>query len=366
MARQIKITDEMELDEAIGISRSFPLETLLTNFRTKGEGVTVWRAAEEVLADCPDPRTMPRMLDLLIQDISAQGDSAWFRPIKLRLGRQSHPTAERQLAISALLPLVDREVDEQELEPVAGLALDALSEAQPLPSEVVEHCSKHLSHPHSAVAASALRIIVHLPPNDRDRWVPLLLEQLQGRFSKDDEATWIIECLAPHFDRHRKQMIPVLRTALNSEERGIPTSVLEMLCRVGPVAAELVPDVLALLNRKKAYTNQDPYLVHIDPEGAVAIPGLIHLLADENEYANYQAASELEAYGSRAQPAVPALRRLANAGDQAKRFAATAAQRALLAIEIESEGGSVPERLSPTERLHGVIEDVISEGPEEE
>jgi hypothetical protein len=366
MPKPKKITNKMGLAEAIAISQTFPLETLLKNFQSKSS-VTVWRSAEEVLAECPDPQTMPRLLELLNQDLNAQGNSTWFRPIELRLRNKSLPEREKKLAISALLPLVDLKVNKEELEPVAAKALSALSGAQPLPSELVERFIQKLDHPHYHVASSALGILINLPPAERGPWVPLLLKHFHGRFSKDgnSEGVWIIECLLPHFTSHRKQIVSVLQAGLKSDHAFIPRSVLEVLHQLGPVAAELVPDVLEHIGRQKAYTNEEPHLIHIDPEGTVAIPGLIRLLGNNKATVRYQAAVELEAYGARAEAAIPELTKLANAKSQDKRLVAAAAQRALLAVEVQRAGGSVPEKLSQTERLFGLLGDVIMESPEE-
>jgi hypothetical protein len=104
MPEEQKINEEMELSEAIAISRTFSLETLLKNFQATAEGlVNVWRSAEIVLAERPDPHTMPRMLEFLNQEIEARGNSTWFRPIKLRLENKSLPASEKELAISALV-----------------------------------------------------------------------------------------------------------------------------------------------------------------------------------------------------------------------------------------------------------------------
>lgn len=83
MAKQKPITEEMELTEAIAISRTFPLDTLLKNFQATAQGlVTVWRSAEEALAVCTDELTMPRMLEFLIDEVRVRGNSTWFGPIK--------------------------------------------------------------------------------------------------------------------------------------------------------------------------------------------------------------------------------------------------------------------------------------------
>jgi hypothetical protein len=363
MANQDKITDEMDLTEAITLSRTFPLETLINNFQATAEGlVIVWRSAEEALAECPDPQTMPRLLQLLNQELKAQGNSAWFRPIGLRLRNQALPQCEKNLAISTLLPLVDRKTKKDEREPVSAKALDALSQAQPLPAEVVEHCSKKLDHPHYHVAGSALRVLINLPPAERGKWVPLLLKHFDGRFSQNgnSEGTWIIECLAPHFSSHREQIVPVLQAGLKSEHSFIPHSVLAVLHQLGPMIAELVPEVLEYIGRQRSFTNEEPHLFHLDPEGKQAIPGLIRLLDNPQETARYQAVCELEAYGPRAQSAIPALTKLANSGeDQQFSADADAARRAVKVIQQRPHAGR---KKSATDRILDLMEKSLNPG----
>jgi hypothetical protein len=364
MAKEKKITERMELGEAIAISRTYSLETLLGNF-LPDKSLLVRRGAEEALAVCPDPRTMPRLLELLNEELSEPGEepcSRWFSPIELRLRTQSLPKREIQMAIAALLPLIDYQVHKDDLEPVPARALGALSEAQPLPPEIVKRCSKKLDHPNYSVASAALRVLINLPPEKRGPWVPLLVKQFHRRFTEHSEAVWIIESLGAHLTSHRKLVAPVLRDALKrGGDSFLPGSVLDVLRQLGPAAGELVPDVLEYIGRQKAYTNQEPHLIHMDPNGTAAIPGLIELLGHTKSTVRYQAAGELEAYGTRAASAVAKLTKLAKGRDQ---LVAVAAQRALLAIEVQQAGGSVPEKLSATERLFGVLDDVIQEGPD--
>jgi hypothetical protein len=341
MPEQQKISKEMKLGEAIAISRTFPLETLLKNFQATAKGlVTVWRSAEVVLAECPDPHTMPRMLELLNQEIEARGNSTWFRPIELRLKNKSLPGREKKLAISALVPLVDRKATEGEREPVAAKALGALCEAHPLPPEIVERCSKILDHPHYHVASSALQVLINLPEAERSQWVPALLKHFHGRFSEDgnSEGIWIIECLTPHYSSHRKQIVPVLRAGLKRDDGFLAEAILKVLHQLGPAADEFVPDVLEYIGRQASFTNEEPHLLHVDPDGKRAIPGLIRLLDSAEEPVRYQAACELEAYGPRAQAAIPALTKLANSGE-GQDFSADAAREAIEAIQQLPQAG---------------------------
>jgi hypothetical protein len=351
MPNHEQITEEMELGEAIAISQTFPLETLLKNFQATAEGsVIVWRSAEVVLAECADPQTMPRMLELLNHELEVKGNSTWFRPIELRLKNQSLPGSEKQLAVSALAPLVDRKAAKAELEPVAAKALGALSEAQPLPPEVVERCSKKLDHPHYAIAGSALQVLLNLPLTERSQWVPVLLDQFRNRFFKEgnSEGIWIIESLVPHFSSHRDQIVPVLRAGLQSQDALLPESILGVLHQLGPAAADFVPDVLQYIGRQASFTNEEPHLIHIDPDGKEAISGLLRLLESAEETVRYQAVCELEAYGPRAQAAIPALTRLANRGEEQEFPAdADAARYALEAIQQMPQAGPAK---SATER----------------
>jgi hypothetical protein len=110
---------------------------------------------------------------------------------------------------------------------------------------------------------------------------------------------------------------------------------LDVLKQLGPTAAEMVPDVLAYVGRQKAFTNEEPHLVHIDPEGIQAVPGLICLLDSAQETVRYQVVCELEAYGPRAQAAVTALTTLANRAKGRKELTADAdaARHALTVIQ---------------------------------
>jgi hypothetical protein len=181
-------------------------------------------------------------------------------------------------------------------------------------------------------ASDALRELVNLPPESRDEWIPVLLDHL-GRFSNNSEWCWIIDCLPPHFQRHRERIEPALRKGLKEEYAFAALSVLECLHQLGPAGAALLPDVLAYIGRQGAFTNEEPHLIHLDPTGEVAIPGLIRLLGSRQETVRYQVVSELEAYGSRAASAIPHLTKLASSNAGGKRtLEADAAQRALDAI----------------------------------
>src|SRR5262249_13200388 len=144
-----------------------------------------------------------------------------------------------------------------------------------------------------------LEELLLLPPEQRDKCVPLLLKHSK-RFEGESEYCWIIERLEPHFTPHQKLIDPVLRAGLKSEYVFAPSSVLELLEKIGPPAADLVPDVLAYIGRQRAFSAEQPHLVHIEPEGKTAIPGLIRLLRSRKDEVRYSAARELAAYGPRA------------------------------------------------------------------
>jgi HEAT repeat protein len=86
---------------------------------------------------------------------------------------------------------------------------------------------------------------------------------------------------------------------------------MDLLPKLGPRAAALVPDLLAYVGRQESFTNESPHLIHLDPQGRKAIPGLIALLSDPKETVRNQAASELAAYGPLAGSAIPILTELA-------------------------------------------------------
>jgi hypothetical protein len=351
----------MGLAEAIAISRTFSLDKLIQNFRDSRGRVVVWRSAEEALAVCPDRQTMPRLLELLDQELMELGDSSWFSPIELRLRNRTLPKSETELAVTALFSHVTRKGNNSAGESVAAKALNALAGAHPLPVEVVEFCGRKLGRRDSSIVHSALQVLLNLDPAERERWIPDLLKRVRGRLSRANcsEGPWIIERVVPHFTRHRKQIVPVLREGLKSKHTFTPRAVLSVLHELGSTAAALVPDVLAYISRQRAFTNEEAHLIRIDPHGTRAVPGLIRLLASPKETVRYQAACELEAYGPRARAAIPALVTLASRGSSKKlAFDADAAQRALDAIrQLPNTGG----KKSATTRALDLVEKAVNE-----
>ena len=90
---------------------------------------------------------------------------------------------------------------------------------------------------------------------------------------------------------------------------------------------------VAYIGRQSAFTGEEPHLVHLDPDGTKAVPGLIRLLRHPEAPVRYQAATELGAFGARAAVAVSPLTELANRHKRSGlSFDADAAQRALGAI----------------------------------
>src|SRR4051812_41949252 len=106
MAKHKQITEKMELSEAIEISRTFPLETLLLNVRAKGgsKSLTLRRGAEEALALCAEPNTMHRLVELLFEDLS--GNIGLLGPIHKRLAAKQLTEEERVIAIAELSELI--------------------------------------------------------------------------------------------------------------------------------------------------------------------------------------------------------------------------------------------------------------------
>jgi len=234
--------------------------------------------------------------------MTAEKNSGSERPLKTLLIElcSSNPKV-RASAAGVLLKLAE---DNQTV-------LEALAQVQPLPPTVARAFSEKLGSSSYHVASTALRGLVNLPPKLRGKWIPLMLDHLK-RFRNNSEWSWIIECLAPHFRQHRKCIEPALRAGLKSDYAFGPHSVMDALREIGPAAAALVPDVLAYIGRQRAFTNEEPHLIHIDPKGKKAIPGLIRLLRHRKETVRVQAADELAAYGAYAYATVPILTELAN------------------------------------------------------
>ncbi len=317
-----------------GANSEDPLEALVLGLSSRTAKVA--RKAREQLAASPDPRTTPRLLALLREQVEngAETPASWlvmWNVILLlgqRMANQDLPIADSRPTVRALLKLVEGRDSE-----VADAALQALAQAPAVPPKVEKLFGRKLRSPSSSAARLGLAGLDKLPPKARDKWVPAFLDRLK-RFRNNSEWSWIVECLAPHFIRYRKRIEPVLRSGLKSDYPFAPRSVFVVLHQIGPTGASMIPDVLAYIARQSAFTDQEPHLIHLDPEGLTAVPELIRLLRHKSEPVRYQAASELGAYGPRARASVPALTALANATKGRElRLDADAAQRALAAIQ---------------------------------
>jgi HEAT repeat protein len=335
-------------------TRTDALETLLKKVFSKSFKVS--RAAQQALACTQDPRTMPRLLELLNEKLHSGDQVVWLiETIGLRCTSKELAPDEIQPVIRTFLELADSE------ENVAVAALGWLPHIQPVPAKVIRAFHDKLESPSARLASAAVTGLTSLPPESRAKQVPLLLDHLQ-RFEGESEWCEIIKCLPPHFARYRRRIESALRGGL--KKRHVRRrSILEIFPQIGPAAAALVPDVLAYIGRQEAFTNEEPHLIHLDPEGKEAIPGLIRLLRHRKETVRYQAASELEAYGARAKSAIPALTKLANSRrGQKLRFDADAAQQALKAIQRSpASGGSEPKRSDALQRVLGLVDRVITD-----
>jgi hypothetical protein len=219
--------------------------------------------------------------------------------------------------------------------------------------------SEKLASPSYRTASDAVAELVKLPARSRARWVPLLLRHAH-RFRDNSEWWWIIESLPPHYARHRKQIESELRKGLKSEYDS--HCVFEFLHQAGPAASAMVPDVLAYISRQDAITNEEPHLVHIDPQGKKAIPGLIRLLRSQKETVRFQVASELEAYGQRAESAVPILTELLRRKPaKGLRFDLDALRSALNAIRPGTTGAGTGPAKSASQRLLDLAEKAVTQ-----
>jgi hypothetical protein len=210
--------------------------------------------------------------------------------------------------------------------------LQTLASVQPLPEEVADFFGKKLGSESYVEACTALQGLIGLPTRKRDAWIPTLLDHLE-RFEDNSEWSWIIKCLPAHYRNHRERINQALRSGLESSYAFGPYFVFEVLHRLGTRASALVPDVLAYIGRQKAFTSEEPHLIHLDPRGKEAIPGLIQLLRDKRETVRSQAAGELAAYGPRARAAVPVLTELTERKNAERMLDTIAVQSALRAIQ---------------------------------
>ena len=319
---------------------------------------TVRRRAEQALGESRDPQATARLLELLKEQLESADTSRarWIilPTIGQRLANRNLPPDDARPAVRALLELVNHRD-----EGITSAALQALGEAQPLPADIANVFADRLRSSSYLVASSALGGLIHLPPPLRDKWIPTLLDRL-SRFRNNSEWCWIVECLPPHFAKRRERIVPVFRTGLRSKYTFAPHSVLGCLRQLGPAASALVPDVLAYIGRQPAFTNEVPHLIHLDPKGKKAVPGLIRLLRHRKETVRYQAVCELEAYGARAVSAAPILAELANnRKGKGLHIDSDAAQRALNAIQ-KGRGAGSGARKSPTRRLLGLVDQAIA------
>jgi hypothetical protein len=310
------------------------LDELLADLDSDRPAVS--RRARERLVTCRDPQTLTRLLERI--DGAGPGPDEWLTvpllsSIGTRLADPDRPPVDARLATRALLN-VAYGTDEV----LVSTALDAMRGLSPVPPRFVVLFAEKLRSRSYMVTSSALRGLVELPPRERARWVRRMLDRLNW-FKNNSEWSWIVECLAPHFAQHRARIEKVLRAGLTSTYAFGPHSTFICLHQLGPRATALIPDVLAYIGRQSAFTSEEPHLIHLDPGGATAIPGLIRLLGHAEETVRYQAADELAAYGPLAAEAVPALLELANKKRTKRdlRLDADAARRALAAIQRPAE-----------------------------
>jgi hypothetical protein len=320
-------------------SRAKPdrLDALLTDLITK-DGLA-FRRARQALATSRDPRTTPRLLQVLREQLTGEGAFLAVRTVlptlALRFENAELPRDDIPQAVRLLAQFVNHEPSD-----IACAVMDTLARAQPLLANVARLLGERLKSPSYAIASSALRGLVGLPAAQRSKWVPLLLDRLK-RFRNNSEWCWIVECLPPHFARYRERIEPVFRRGLKSSDGFATACVLGCLRQLGPAAAAFIRDVLAYISRQRFFTSEEPHLVHLDPDGLLAVPGLIPLLRHPEETVRYQAATELGAYGARAASAVSPLAELANKRKRSGlHFDADAAQRALEAIQNGPPGAA--------------------------
>ena len=186
--------------------------------------------------------------------------------------------------------------------------LHVLGHVQPLIRPVAEAFSKNLSSEEWWLCGPALHGLTGLPADLRSEWIPALLDNLH-RFENSDHSC-IIRCLAAHYDEHRERVEQVLRAELKSKERLGSYYAFEVLHKLGPKASSMVPAILEYISREKAFCGQDVFLNEIDPEGTVAIPGLIKLINSRKDTVRSKALWTLATYKGKAHAALVPLNKL--------------------------------------------------------
>ncbi|WP_439620431.1 hypothetical protein [Gemmata sp.] len=343
MAKQKRITGSMDLAEAIAVSKTYPLEVLLANYHyacededseeARNRALLISRGALYALAECPDPQTMRRMAALLRRDDDY--DSTWCAPIKQRLENKTISRTERAVVLEVLTPLVLRKSTDHD--PDTLNAMSALAEIypHPLPTEIVTRCRAKLASRNFAMASTALSVILNLPTTDRDPFIPALIKLMEGKFSGNSEASWIMSRLTDHLETHGKIITAAVRNALASHDKfaKLARDFFAALPVIGERGKVFIQDVLAYIGRESVITHYKPRLIHIDPNGGTAIPALIGLVHSDSLYVRISAIDELGAYGPLAGAAQSKLTAVAEAGKgNALAFDSTAAYRALAAI----------------------------------
>ena len=131
--------------------------------------------------------------------------------------------------------------------------------------------------------------------------------------------------------------IPAMILLLQDREEVPRRSALSALKSLGKRAKEALPIIGRLAKDPSKYVRGDlpETLLAIDPEGTVAIPVLISMLPEEDDWVSDRIFSQLERYSSRAQTAVPTLRVIMCRADD---HSAVRAAQALIHI-----GGPTPE-----------------------
>jgi len=235
--------------------------------------------------------------------------------------------AEREEAARAVLPLVEHK--ETDLRETAYRALGGIGtvipEVLPALMTVLQEGKKNET---TRVAAMALS---QLPPAERAPAFDLIVKLARDSKADSQVRHVAIAMLPAHWKGHEDTILSVLRSILKEKDRAVQNSAAQALGEIGPAAQAAVPEMLKIMESGDFYFyHYNNALPKVDPEGKLAIPGLIELLSSRKSQVTWQALHTLMQYGPKAKAAIPEVTRLL---DHKEHYIQHGAQNALSALE---------------------------------
>ncbi len=226
----------------------------------------------------------------------------WLAIVEYRKG------AGREEAARAILPLLDHKEGS-----VREGALAALGGIGAVIEGVIDRFIDKLKDKKPKVAGSAAFSLRKMEPTLREPAMPTVLELLEKPKLDETLRGGLLHLLPGHLATHGDRILSILRKEFASKNHYRRSTVLNVLCEIGPPAADLVPDVVEGMSSGGGYYNYLQYpncLTKLDPEGVQAVPGLIKLLDDKKHEVRWRAVCTLQTYGLKAKAAIPAIRAL--------------------------------------------------------